>query len=95
MDLNIDYEALASLSTQVSSKGEEFQDLLNKIKNINEDLKTYWEGTDAAAYSKAVEDQAQYMQKLSDTIKEISAFLAKVNAAYKEACENNAAAAGK
>lgn len=89
-DLTINYSETISVGNGVTEKGGEFQELLNKIKSINADLKSYWEGSDASKYSNAVEQQAEYMQQLSDTIDEIGAFLVKVGNAYREACENNA-----
>ena len=90
MDLKINYEQTMSTGNQVTEKGADFQDLLNKIKSINTELKTYWEGSDAAKYSTSVETQAEYMQQLANTINEIVSFLVKVGQAYQEACENNA-----
>ena len=92
MDLQINYPETISTGNQVTSKGNEFQDLLNKIKSRNTELKSFWEGSDAAKYSTAVEEQAVQMQKLADTIDEIGAFLVKVGNAYQEACESNASA---
>lgn len=88
--LKINYSETVSVGNQVTEKGGEFQELLNKIKSTNSELKTYWEGSDASKYSTSVEQQAEYMQKLTDTINEIGAFLVKVGNAYQEACENNA-----
>ncbi len=88
--LRINYSETMSVGNQVSQKGGEFQTLLNKIKSANSELKSYWEGSDASKYSNAVEQQAEYMQKLTDTINEIGEFLVKVGQAYQEACENNA-----
>lgn len=90
MDLNINYSETISVGKQVTEKGGEFQELLNKVKTINSELKTYWEGSDAFKYSTSVERQAEYMQQLTDTINEIGGFLVKVGQAYQEACENNA-----
>lgn len=90
MDLNINYAEIKTVGEQVTLKGGEFQDLLNSIKNVNTELQYYWEGSDASKYSTAVAQQAEYMQKLSDSINEIGAFLVKVGQAYQEACENNA-----
>ena len=89
-DLRINYPETISVGNQVTEKGGEFQELLNNIKSANDELKSYWEGSDASKYSSAVEQQAEYMQQLSDTIKEIGVFLVKVGQAYQEACENNA-----
>ena len=89
MDLKINYEQTMSTGNQVTEKGSDFQNLLNKIKSINTELKTYWEGSDASKYSTSVETQAEYMQQLANTINEIGSFLVKVGQAYQEACENN------
>lgn len=89
MDLKINYSETISVGNQVSEKGGEFQELLNKIKNVNTELQTYWEGSDASKYSTQVAQQAEYMQQLTDTINEIGSFLVKVGQAYQEACENN------
>lgn len=88
--LKINYSETVSVGNQVAAKGSEFQELLNKIKTTNSELKTYWEGSDASKYSTSVEQQAEYMQQLTDTINEIGGFLVKVGQAYQEACENNA-----
>ena len=89
MDLRINYEETVKTGNEVTSKGGEFQDLLNKIKNTNNDLKSYWEGSDSEKYATAVEEQAKVMQDLCDTINEIGAFLVKTGNAYREAMENN------
>ena len=88
--LKINYSETISVGNQVTEKGGEFQELLNKVKATNSELKTYWEGSDASKYSTSVEQQAEYMQQLTDTINEIGEFLVKVGQAYQEACENNA-----
>ena len=88
--LKINYSETISVGNQVTEKGGESQELLNKVKATNSELKTYWEGSDASKYSTSVEQQAEYMQQLTDTINEIGGFLVKVGQAYQEACENNA-----
>lgn len=88
--LKINYSETISVGNQVTEKGGEFQELLNKVKATNSELKRYWEGSDASKYSTSVEQQAEYMQQLTDTINEIGGFLVKVGQAYQEACENNA-----
>lgn len=90
--LQINYSETINIGNRVTNKGGEFQQLLNKIKNINTELQGYWEGSDAAKYTTAVGEQAQTMQQLAETINEIGVFLVKVGQAYQEACENNASA---
>ena len=87
--LRVNYTELSSLGSQVLSRGEEFQSLLSKVKATNEELKTFWEGEDANAYTSAVSEQAVTMQKLADTIEEIGHFLQKASETYKEAMEGN------
>lgn len=89
MDLRINYAETISVGNQVVQKGGEFQELLNRVRSINQELQTYWEGSDASKYSNSVAQQAEYMQKLSETIDEIGNFLIKVGHAYQEASENN------
>lgn len=89
-NLKINYSETISVGNQVTAKGGEFQELLNRVKATNSELKTYWEGSDSSKYSSSVEQQAEYMQQLTNTINEIGEFLVKVGQAYQEACENNA-----
>ena len=88
--LRINFAETVTTGNQVSTKGSEFQDLLTKIKAVNDELKGYWEGTDASKYSSAVEQQAQVMQDLATTIDEIGTFLVQVGNAYQTASEDNA-----
>lgn len=89
-DLNINFSETRSVGNQVTTKGGEFTTLLSKIKRINTDLQSYWEGSDASKYSASVATQSEYMQQLADTINEIGEFLVKVGNAYEEAMNNNA-----
>jgi len=91
-DLRVNYSETISVGNNVTTKGGEFAELLNKIKATNSELQTYWEGSDASKYSGAVAEQAQYMQQLSETINEIGDFLVKTGNAYREAMESNSAA---
>lgn len=89
MDLRINYEETRNVGNQVSQKGSEFQELLNRIRNVNVELQTYWEGSDASKYSNAVAQQAEEIQRLVDTVNEIGAYLVRVGNAYEEAMNNN------
>lgn len=88
--LRINYSETKSVGNQVSTKASDFQELLNKIKTTNNELKGYWEGSDASKYSSAVEQQAQTMQELANVIDEIGRFLVQVGEAYQAATEDNA-----
>lgn len=92
MDLRINFEETIQTGNSVTAKGEEFTELLAKVRAINTELQTYWEGTDATKYSNAVAVQAEHMQKLANTINEMGMFLVKVGKTYKEVSEGNASA---
>ena len=92
MDLKINYGETITVGNQVSNKGNDFQELLNRIKAVNTELQSYWEGQDASKYTTAVNTQAEEMQKLINTVNEIGQFLVKVGQAYQEAAESNAGA---
>lgn len=92
MDLKINYGETISVGNQVSEKGNDFQELLNRIKNVNTELQSYWEGQDSSKYTAAVNEQAEEMQRLANTVKEIGEFLVRVGRAYQEAAEANAGA---
>ena len=64
MDLNINYSETISVGNSVSTKGAEFQELLNQIKAVNAELQTYWEGSDASKYTGAVEEQAEVIKQI-------------------------------
>lgn len=90
MDLKINYQETINVGNQVTAKTEEFKTLLSKIKNVNSNLKTVWQGTDATKYTNAVEEQTVYMEKLGEAMNEIGAFLVKVGNAYQEVSQANA-----
>ena len=89
MNLNINYQETRNTGTSVLNQAGEFKTLLENIKAINNELKDYWQGADATKYSGAVDEQAQYMQKLADTVEEIGGFLIKVGDAYEQAMQQN------
>ena len=88
--LKISFSETVSTGNQVTTKGSEFSDLLTKIKATNNELKGYWEGSDASKYSSAIEQQAVVMEDLANTVDEIGNFLVKVGNAYQSASEDNA-----
>ena len=88
-DLRIDYTQTRNLGNNVTSKGEEFNSLLIKVKTANESLKSYWEGSDSSKYANAVEEQARTMDQLATTINEIGSFLVRVGDAYEKVSQAN------
>lgn len=92
--LKVNFENLRSVSEKVIQQKEQFTELLGRIENQNNNLRNAWEGTDATAYTQAVAEQAQVMNKLAETINEIGIFLQKVNTEYQKAQEANKNAIG-
>ena len=88
-DLRVNFKETKLVGNNVATKAEDFQELLNRIKTINEELKTYWQGSDASKYTEAVEVQSQEMQKLAEVIKEIGEFLVQTGNAYEDAMQTN------
>ncbi len=89
MDLNINFQETRTLANNIKNQAEEFNSKLSKVNEINEDLKSAWEGTDAASYSNEVANQAKIMKDLYNTISSISNFLTSVANAYEEVSRNN------
>lgn len=85
--LNINYEELEKVSSNIMLKGNEFSYLLNEIKNYNQRLQQAWEGFDSVVYMEKLSDQIKEMEKLSETINEIGIFLNKVSNTYKQTQE--------
>lgn len=88
-DLRIDYAQTRNLGNNVSTKGDEFKNLLSKVKSANESLRSYWEGKDAIKYANQVEEQAKVMDQLAATIDEIGRYLVRVGDAYEKVSQQN------
>lgn len=89
MDLKINYQLTDEAGVNVSNRAQEFDSLLKDIKNINETLKSNWQGADADSYTKEITEQAQVMDKLQDSIEDIGNFLKQVAKAYYDAMGAN------
>lgn len=90
MNLAINYDETRNIGNQLINKSEDLKNLLNNINNINEQISQSWAGNDAAKYFATVNEQAQYMRQLADTISEIGNYLIKVSNAYQNASNGNA-----
>lgn len=88
-DLKINYQEAKNLGNNISSKAEEFGSLLSKINAANDELKTYWQGSDAQKYADKVAEEAQVMNKLNTTLSDIGVFLVNVGNAYEKVSQDN------
>ena len=90
MDLNINYDETRSIGNQLIAKADEYSSLIDSVRHTNEEITTYWNGSDATKYFQTVGEQDQYMRQLAATIAEIGNYLIRVGNAYEEASQNNA-----
>ena len=90
MDLNVSYPETIKTGNDVIAKSDEFTDLLNKIKQINEDLKSAWEGEDSKKYADVVSEKQVYMDELASDMHSMGEFLVKAGEAYRQTSEDNA-----
>lgn len=91
-DLKINYQEAKNLGNNITSKAEEFESLLTKINAANNELKNYWQGSDALKYSDKVAEESQVMDKLSTTLSDIGTFLVNVGNAYEKVSQDNQSA---
>ncbi len=90
MNLAINYDETRNVGNQLITKSEDLNNLLNNINNINEQISQSWAGNDASKYFSTVNEQAQYMRQLANTISEIGNYLIRVSNAYQNASDSNA-----
>ena len=89
MDLSIDYAKTRQLGNEILSKGSEFSDVLNKIVGENDNLKNFWQGSDAEKYTGAVSKEIESMKVLYRAINEMGQFLIDAANAYERVNETN------
>lgn len=89
MDLKINYQVTRDAGGAVQNYAGEFKSLLGQIQTLNNNLKQSWQGADAESYTRKIEEQAQVMNKLQQSIQEIGEFLVRVGDAYERAMEEN------
>lgn len=90
MDLQIVPEEAKTTGNKILSLAEEFDSLLKKVTEINNELKPNWEGDEATKYLGAIEQQAKIMQDLKETITETGNFLVNAAKAYESTSAANA-----
>lgn len=88
-DLKINYNQARQLGKDVTARADEFNSSLSQVKNANEQLKLFWEGSDSQKYADAVAEQAIKMDQLVATINEIGSYLVRVGDAYERVAESN------
>ena len=89
MDLSIDYAKTRALGNSIIEKGNDFSDILNKVNTENDNLKNYWQGTDASKYIDAVSGEIDSIRSLSKIIEEMGQYLIDAANAYEKVNESN------
>ncbi len=94
LNLVVDPSQLRTLSSNVASYADAFNDFLTKVKNDNQALEDVWVGEDIMAYTNTITEQQQAMDALYTALTEMVATMNSIAAAYEDAQNSLAAAAG-
>lgn len=87
--LRLDPTSASKVGNAITNYAGEFKTLLGQIKNVNDSLKSEWEGTDAQTYADKVAEQAEVMQRLQTVIEETGNQVLSIVKMYQEAMESN------
>ncbi len=87
MNLSMNFDATADLSTQVLQLTNRFRDLLSQIEGENLKLQNFWAGTDSTAYTAKVAAQAKVMSELANTLQKMSQHIGTTAADYQDTQE--------
>jgi WXG100 family type VII secretion target len=90
--LNVNYDETRTVGNNIKNKAQEFESLLNEIKNTNKTLAEVWIGADAQAYTNKIEEQANEQITLKQSIEEVGQFMVNAGNAYEETMESNRSA---
>ena len=82
--MSFDTNAIRNAAGNIKNYSSEFQQKLEKIKQINEDIKNNWQGVAADSYLDAIAEQHAQMSKLTATIEGIGEFLTNLATSVEE-----------
>lgn len=82
-NLIINYDETINLGVQIVNKGEEFNDIVLKIRSVLDELETAWSGEDAEAFFNGIYEEIEDMKLLAISINEIGTLLQKTASAYQ------------
>lgn len=89
VQVNLDFDALKALGTNISTKAGEFKTILDNINKVNGDLNQYWQGADAENYKTTVEKYAAEMQTLQEVIAGCGERILSIHKAYKDMMDSH------
>ena len=87
--MNYNTDQIRSVAGNIKNYSSEFQQKLDKINQINQDIKNNWQGVAADSYIKAIEEQHAQMSKLTTTIEGIGEFLTNLAKSVEELEQGN------
>lgn len=87
--LNINYDEVITLGSQIFNKGEEFGEIVEKINSVLNELSTCWQGEDATKVLGKLTDECKEMKQFALCINEIGLLLQKVANRYQSISYGN------
>ncbi len=87
--LNINYDEVINLGSQIFNKGDEFGEIVEKINGVLNELSTCWQGEDANRVLNNLADECKEMKQYALCINEIGLLLQKVANRYQSISYGN------
>ena len=81
--INVDYQTLISYGKDVQSLSSEYQNEINNIYSIVDDLKRTWTGTAAERFTSNIEKYKSDYEKFGKTIQQFGELLESVGRDYQ------------
>lgn len=87
--LNINYDEVITLGSQIFNKGDEFNEVVLKVEGVLNELSTCWQGADATKTLNKLSDECKEMKQYALCINEIGLLLQKVANRYQSISYGN------
>lgn len=87
--LNINYDEVITLGSQIFNKGDEFNEVVLKVEGVLNELSTCWQGADATKTLNNLSDECKEMEQYALCINEIGLLLQKVANRYQSISYGN------
>lgn len=87
--LNINYDEVIMLGSQIFNKGDEFNEVVLKVEGVLNELSTYWQGNDATKVLNNLSEECKEMKQYALCINEIGLLLQKVANRYQSISYGN------
>jgi WXG100 family type VII secretion target len=85
LQLRMDVETVEGLATQVETeRNTTVNDLLGRLRNINSELDTAWDGTAQQAFTTRFPDWINQLDQFTNTLENVATYLRSVASNYRE-----------